>query len=180
MRALAVSRTLVGLLAVITTVSMAACSNGSGTGAVTLPTYTIGGTLTGLASGQSVTLLDNNVNSLPVSANGSFTFSTSVAAGGSYSVTVATEPGGQTCSVANGSGGSLAANVTSVIVTCSTYSNGVLALLAGTRTDREVWMARARRRVSVTRSGRPWMVRATSMWRTRATTRSARSRRREW
>jgi streptogramin lyase len=129
MRALAVSRTLVGLLAVITTVSVSACGSGSVAGAGA--TYTVGGTVTGLASGQSVTLLDNNVGSLAVSANGSFTFPTSVAVGGSYGVTVATQPGGQTCSVANGSGGALAANVTGVIVNCSTNSTGVLALLAG-------------------------------------------------
>jgi streptogramin lyase len=131
MRALAVSRTLAGFLAVITTVSVSACSDASGAGASAAVTYTVGGTLTGLASGQSITLLDNNVASLTASTNGSFTFSTLVAAGGSYSVTVATQPGGQTCSVVNGSGGPLAANVTGVIVNCATNSTAVLALLAG-------------------------------------------------
>ncbi len=85
--------------------------------------YTIGGTLTGLASGQSVTLLNNGANSLTVSSNGNFTFSNSVASGGSYSVTVGTQPSGQNCTASNSSGSNIQSNVTNVSVNCATTTS---------------------------------------------------------
>lgn len=81
--------------------------------------YTIGGTVTGLATGQTSTFLNNNGNSTTVSVDGSFTFSAPVNSGGSYAVTVGTQPNGQTCTVTNGSG-TASANVTNVTVTCTT------------------------------------------------------------
>lgn len=41
--------------------------------------FTIGGTVSGLNSGTSVTLLDNGTDALKVTANGSFTFKTALA-----------------------------------------------------------------------------------------------------
>jgi len=89
----------------------------------TNPTYTIGGTVSGLA-GTGLVLQDNNGNNLAVSASGSFTFSTAIASGGAYSVTVLTQPSTptQTCTVTNGSGTVASANVTNVTVTCTTNS----------------------------------------------------------
>ena len=87
-------------------------------------TYTIGGNLAGLADAKSLTLLNNGTNPLTLSANGGFTFAGSQAAG-SYAVTVAIQPSGQTCSVTNGSGSISGANVTNITVTCSnTYTVG--------------------------------------------------------
>jgi hypothetical protein len=83
-------------------------------------TYTIGGTVTGLGSGKSVVLQNNGGNNLTVSANGSFTFTTPVNYGGSYAVTVLTQPTGQTCTVSSGSGSNVTANVTGVAVNCTT------------------------------------------------------------
>lgn len=83
-----------------------------GTGGGT--TYNIGGTVTGL-SGGSVTLLNNGSNSTSVSADGSFSFSTPTS---NYSVSVGSQPSGQTCTVANGSG-TATADVTNVAVTCA-------------------------------------------------------------
>ncbi|MGA7218475.1 MAG: hypothetical protein WBX38_09180 [Candidatus Sulfotelmatobacter sp.] len=82
------------------------------------PTFTIGGTLSGLTSG-TVVLQDNLTNNLSLTANGSFTFSTAIPSGGAYSVTVLTQPTGQTCTVTNGSG-TATGNVTNVAVTCTT------------------------------------------------------------
>jgi hypothetical protein len=90
-------------------------------------TFTIGGTVSGLNSGGSVTLLDNGTNSLKVTANGSFTFTTKLASGATYKVTVGTEPTGETCTVTNGSGTVGSANVTNVAVACAasaTFSIG--------------------------------------------------------
>lgn len=81
--------------------------------------YTIGGSVSGLPSGLQVTLRNNGGDALTVSANGAFTFATSVAHGGSYSVTVGTQPVGGTCTVSSGSGSNLTANVSSVSVSCT-------------------------------------------------------------
>jgi hypothetical protein len=86
-------------------------------GDVAVTTYTVGGTVSGLSG--SVVLQDNGGDNLTVNGNGSFTFATPVVSGSSYSVTVLTNPNGQSCSVANGSG-TVSANVTSVSVTCTT------------------------------------------------------------
>jgi len=89
-----------------------------------VPTFTIGGTVSGLNSGTSVTLLDNGGDSLTVTANGTFTFKTALASGKTYSVTVGTQPTGETCTVTNGSGTVGSANVTNVAVACSPSSGG--------------------------------------------------------
>lgn len=51
-------------------------------------------------------LTDNNNDALPVTANGTFQFPTLIQSGGSYSVTVQTQPASpaQTCAVTGGSG----------------------------------------------------------------------------
>src|SRR5215469_2845342 len=82
-------------------------------------TFTIGGTVSGLTAGKSVTLLDNGTASLTVTVNGTFTFATKLASGAAYSVTIGTQPTGETCTVTNGSGTVGSANVTNVAVACS-------------------------------------------------------------
>ena len=111
--------------------------NWVGVGAGTsVPTYSVGGTISGL-SGTAV-LENNGGNDLSTSANGTFTFSTLLAQGAAYNVTVKTNPSGQTCSVTNPSGTVAAANVTNVSVTCvtlvtPTYSvGGTISGLSGT------------------------------------------------
>ncbi len=93
--------------------SLAACG-GSDSGSQS--TYTIGGTAGGLV-GQ-VTLLNNGDNPLTITANGSIVFTTPVAYNSSYAVTVGTQPTGQICTVSNGSGSGVVANITNVTVTC--------------------------------------------------------------
>src|ERR1035437_1168577 len=99
---------------VMASLSFSACGGGS----TTAPSYTIGGTVSGL-SGTGLVLQNNGGNNLPVSANGGFTFTTPVASGGTYNVTVLTQPSSpaQTCVVTNGNG-TANANVTSVQVSC--------------------------------------------------------------
>ena len=83
--------------------------------------FTIGGSVSGLA-GSGLVLRNNGVDDLPISGNGSFTFATPVPDGGSYNVTVATQPSGpaQNCTVSNGSGTVSGSNVTNVQVSCVT------------------------------------------------------------
>jgi len=98
--------------------------------------YTIGGSVSGLA-GSGLMLLNNANDDLAIDANGSFTFDTPLADGSDYAVTVKTHPSdpSQTCSVSSGSGTLASANVTNVLVTCSTNSfsvGGTVSGLAGT------------------------------------------------
>jgi hypothetical protein len=84
----------------------------------TAPTYSIGGTVSGLSG--TVVLQNNAGPNLSVSANGAFTFGALLASGATYNVTVTSNPPGQTCTVGNGSGIVASANVTNVSVTCTT------------------------------------------------------------
>jgi hypothetical protein len=83
-------------------------------------TATIGGTISGLATGASVIVQDNGGDSLTLTANGAFTFKTAVTGPtDAYAVTVNTQPSSpnQICRVTNGSG-TATANVTNVAVNC--------------------------------------------------------------
>jgi hypothetical protein len=80
--------------------------------------YNLGGTVSGLTA-NAVVVLSNGADTLSVSANGSFHFNQKVAYTSDYSVGVATQPTGMTCSVSNGTGTMPAADVTNVQVTCS-------------------------------------------------------------
>src|SRR5262249_49547034 len=88
-------------------------------------TYSIGGRVVGSAG--TLVLQDNAGDDLSLNANGLFTFATKLPNGSAYSVTVKSNPSGQTCTVSNGSGTVSASNVTNVAVTCVTtpsYSVG--------------------------------------------------------
>ena len=107
-----------------------ACSVSSGSGTVgssnvtsvtvsctTTPTYSVGGTVSGLAG--TVVLQDNGGDDLSLSANGPFTFATQLPSGAVYGVTVKSNPSGQSCTVSGGSGTVGSANITTVAVACS-------------------------------------------------------------
>lgn len=88
--------------------------------------YTVGGTLTGLTGGTQVTLQDyanppgDITDDLTLTANGKFTFATSLRGGvDGYSVSVSAQPTGLTCTVSNGSGMPITADVLNVAVTCA-------------------------------------------------------------
>ena len=104
-----------GAMAVL---ALAACGGNRSSPAPTPPLpiqYTIGGTVSGL-SGTAV-LQNNGGDNLSVSTSGAFTFASRVNAGAPYSITVLTQPSGQVCTVANGSG-TVNSNVTDVAITC--------------------------------------------------------------
>src|ERR1700687_1066577 len=133
------SRTFISVAVVMTSLTFSACSSGSG-GTSTPPpptTDTIGGTVSGLL-GTGFVLQNNGGNNLPVSAKGAFTFTTSIASGATYDVTVLNEPASpvQTCVVIDGSG-TANANVTSVQVSCATGS-AISALAYQLLTERVV------------------------------------------
>ena len=86
--------------------------------ACTSESYTISGTVVGMLSGQSVTLQNNSGDNLTVSSNTSFSFTTKVASGATYLVTVLTQPTGQTCTP-NLNSGVVSGNVSDVSIICS-------------------------------------------------------------
>jgi hypothetical protein len=121
-----------------------ACSIENGSGTVTTAEitnivircttqqFTIGGNISGLA-GSGLVLLNNGGDALSVTANGSFTFPTSVLSGRPYGVSVGTQPSGpvQDCRVASGSGTVGAGNVTNVSITCTTIGFTIGGAVSG-------------------------------------------------
>ena len=80
--------------------------------------FSVGGTVSGL-TGIGLVLQNNGGDNLAIGANGAFTFTTQLADGAAYAVTVKTQPNGQSCTVTNGSGTLAGANVTNVAVSCT-------------------------------------------------------------
>jgi 6-phosphogluconolactonase (cycloisomerase 2 family) len=99
--------------------------------ACTATAYQIGGTVSGLLSGNGVMLQNNSTNSATVNANGTFVFSSTVLSGSAYAVTVVTQPTGQTCTIANGSGTIAGANISNVLVNCASNSYTISASVTG-------------------------------------------------
>lgn len=114
----------------------------------------IGGTVSGLGSGRSVTLLNNGSDALTVSSNGGFTFADTVSANGSYAVTVRTQPVGQSCTIAGGSGTIDAdgTSIDSVIVTCA-FSASVRGTVTGLELGVAVTLINGSSQVAVTADG---------------------------
>jgi hypothetical protein len=97
-----------------------------------VPAVTVGGAVSGL-TGSGLALSLNGSETLPIAADGSFTFTSTVASGGSYNVTVQTQPSSptQTCTVTNGSGTAGASNITNVAVACTTNTYSVGGNVSG-------------------------------------------------
>jgi uncharacterized repeat protein (TIGR03803 family) len=114
--------------------SLAGCGGGSGGEPSSPPpatTYTVSGTVSGLPAGTSIILKNNDRDSMTVASNSSFTFATPITAGGAFSVAIATQIPGQTCSVSDGTGTINAANVTGVKVTCASVTYTIGGALSG-------------------------------------------------
>ena len=105
--------------------ALAACGGSDddeGAGPVGLA-YSVGGSVTGLADGQSLVLQNNGTDDLTVKSNGDFTFDTRVAKGAGFDVQVKTQPSGQTCTVSSGKG-EVDGKISDVKVSCVNNSTG--------------------------------------------------------
>ncbi len=99
------------------------------------PSFTIGGSITGLNT-NGLILQNNGSDNLTVPANAtSFRFTTPVALGGSYHVTILQQPTGLTCSVSNGNGTNITSNVSNITVTCSTIAYTIGGTITGLTTS---------------------------------------------
>ena len=103
-----------------------AVTNGNGTVSGTVVTniqvacgFTIGGVVTGLSSSL---VLQNGSDNFTVSANGVFAFGKFLVDGAAYNVTVLTQPSTPTqyCTVNNGRGMVVRANITNLAIVCKT------------------------------------------------------------
>ena len=118
---------LFGMMAAVG-ISLFLASCGSTT---VVTTYTIGGTVYGLA-GTGLVLQDDTSDNLPITSNGGFIFTTALASGATYKVSVLTQPANpaQTCTVTNPSG-TATANISSPVVTCNTNTFTVGVVVSG-------------------------------------------------
>jgi len=96
-------------------------------------TFSLGGTLGGLVG--TLVLINNNDedNLLTLTANGPFTFPAKIADGSVFNVKVKTAPThpSQTCTITNGYGTVNGADITSVVVACSTNSYSIGGTITG-------------------------------------------------
>ena len=81
----------------------------------------------------SLVLQNNGADDLSISSNGSHTFATQVLDGNAYSVSIATQPTGQSCVLSSESGLVNGSNVTGIGVTCSASLHSVGGTVAGLR-----------------------------------------------
>jgi sRNA-binding regulator protein Hfq len=85
--------------------------------------YPVGGMVSGLVKGESITILNNAGDSLIINENGGFVFATPTA---SFEVTIKTQPEHLRCIVQNGTG-IAKADVTDIIITCPmTFENRLI------------------------------------------------------
>ncbi len=119
---------------------LSACGGGGSTtqSAAPAPSFSVGGTVTGLGNASGLTLV-NGTETLAVAANATaFTFVTKQSENSTYSVSVGAQPTGLTCKLSNASGAVAQADVRAVAVNCtktpftvSTLAGGASATLMG-------------------------------------------------
>ncbi|WP_158272834.1 cellulase family glycosylhydrolase [Limnohabitans sp. T6-5] len=98
---------------------LSACGGGGGLmDSAPVGAYTVGGSVSGLAAGDTIVLQNNGGDDLNVNANGAFTFKTPLASGSGYNVIVKTQPPGTYCASGADLGAVLDAPVTTVSVLC--------------------------------------------------------------
>lgn len=92
--------------------------------------YAIGGSVAGLAGAQGL-VLGNDGERLPINADGSFEFTTPVASGAAYEVSIASQPTGATCSVSRAAGTVQGAAVADVAVQCAAVAYRIGGTITG-------------------------------------------------
>lgn len=107
------------------------CGGGGG-GNTPAPTtaYTVGGSAAGITA-TGLVLRNNGGDDLAVNVDGPFTFTTALADGAAYTITVAAQPPGLGCTLDHASGNVAGANVRDVAVECHPLQRLVLSRDAG-------------------------------------------------
>jgi hypothetical protein len=107
---------VLGLLAACGTTHAPGRDGGTGDDAA-VPTYTVGGTVSGLSG--TLVLRNNGGDDLTVTSDGPFSFATALQDGSSYAVTIHRRPPDQNCSASGESGTIAGDNVTEVEIVCA-------------------------------------------------------------
>lgn len=117
-------------------------------------TSVVGGVVGGL-NGTLVLLNNANGETRTVTANGSYTFATSMAIGASYFVTVQAQPAGQTCSVTNAAGAVVLGSGGNIGVTCAngTETHAVGGTVSGLKAQIQLAISRNNTVLDVNASG---------------------------
>lgn len=80
----------------------------------------IGGMISGLGTGLTVTLQNNGTDTHGFTANGTYSMPTSMATGSTYNVTISGQPTGQTCNLSSNATGTVgSSNITNISVNCN-------------------------------------------------------------
>lgn len=104
-------------ISVLALALIAGCGGGGGGSG---PSYSLGGTVAGLATGRQVVLLSGAGTQATLSSNGNFRFPDTLPSGAKYSLTVLQQPLNQTCAVSNGSDTvGIKADVSTITVVCA-------------------------------------------------------------
>jgi hypothetical protein len=90
--------------------------------------YTISVAVTGLTG--TLVVQDSNSDSLTFTTNNTQTFAKSYASGSSYTVTVKTQPSGQTCTLSSNASGTITSNIT-VTATCTANTYKISVAVTG-------------------------------------------------
>ncbi|MFZ0732948.1 MAG: hypothetical protein WAM79_11535, partial [Candidatus Sulfotelmatobacter sp.] len=93
----------------------------------TVVNYTISVLPTGLSG--TLVVQDNKADQLTFTSNSAKTFASTYASGSTYSVTIQTQPSGQTCTLSSNASGTITSNIT-VTATCTTNSGGLTISVA--------------------------------------------------
>ncbi|HEX3821908.1 MAG TPA: hypothetical protein VHW45_16365 [Candidatus Sulfotelmatobacter sp.] len=98
-------------------------------------------TISVAATGLTGTLIvqDSKSDSLTFTTNSTQTFASTYASGSTYSVSVQTQPAGQTCTLSSNASGTITANIT-VTATCATSGSGLTVSVAVTGLSGSVTM----------------------------------------
>jgi hypothetical protein len=96
---------------------------------VTSGNFTISVAATGLTG--TLVMQDDKADTLTFTTNNTQTFATSYASGSTYSVTVKTQPSGQTCTLSSNASGTITSNIT-VTATCTTNASNFTVSVAVT------------------------------------------------
>ena len=94
--------------------------------------YTIGGSVTGLAGGTAVVLQNNGGDDITVGDDGPFAFSKKLKSGSTYTLTVKSHPHGRYCTIANASGSVGGVDV-NISVTCGDMPYATTMLASGNK-----------------------------------------------
>ncbi len=89
--------------------------------------YTLSAAVSGLAAGGTLKVQDNVGNQLQFTTNQTLSFSSTYLSGASYSVSIFSQPAGQTCTLGSNASGTITGNTT-VAITCAATANYTISV----------------------------------------------------